>query len=179
MSTANIPGAPLEDWSPAVPFGNERMADGQERTLTRPGGTADHANKCFLREDRHVMSVDARVAELTQKMWKRKFYALLSQPSPTPEKLKPLLPAHLEYMISLEKSGVLFASGPLSDGKGPPTGAGLTILRVTGIDEARALAEADPFVLNGLRTFELKEWTIMEGTLGLRVNLSDQSVEVA
>ena len=29
-----------------------------------------------------------------------------------------------------------------------------------------------------LRTFELKEWTIMEGTLGLRVNLSDQTIEV-
>jgi uncharacterized protein YciI len=156
------------------------MADGQERTLTRPGGTANHVeNVLLVREERQVMSVDARIAELTQKMWKRKFYALLSQPSPTPEKLKPLLPAHLEYMISLEKRGFLFASGPLSDGKGPPTGAGLTILRVTGIDEARALAEADPFVLNGLRTYELKEWTIMEGTLGLRVNLSDLSIEVS
>ena len=125
------------------------------------------------------MSVDVRIAELTEKMWRRKFYAVLSHASPTPEKLKPLLPAHLEYMISLEKRGVLFASGPLSDGNGPPTGAGLTVLRVNGIDEARALAEADPFVVNGLRRYELKEWTIMEGTLGLRVNLSDQSVEVA
>src|SRR5208282_1352865 len=134
-------------------------------TLTRPGGTADHANKCFVGEDRHVMSVDARVAELTQKMWKRKFYALLSQPSPTPEKLKPLLPAHLEYMISLEKRGVLFASGPLSDGAGPPSGAGLTILRAASAREARELAEADPFVSSGLRSFELKEWTVMEGSL--------------
>lgn len=125
------------------------------------------------------MSADARIAELTQKMWRRKFYAVLSQPSPTPEKLKAVLPAHLEYMISLEKRGVLFASGPLSDGNGPPDGAGLTVLRVANSEEARALAEADPFVRNGLRTFELKEWTIMEGTLGLRVNLSDQSVEVA
>jgi uncharacterized protein YciI len=125
------------------------------------------------------MSADARIAELTQKMWRRKFYAVLSHPSPTPEKLKALLPAHLEYMISLEKRGVLFASGPLSDGNGPPDGAGLTVLRVANSEEARALAEADPFVRNGLRTFELKEWTIMEGTLGLRVNLSDQSVEVA
>jgi uncharacterized protein YciI len=111
-------------------------------------------------------------------MLRRKFYAVLSQPSETPEKLKALLPAHLEYMIGLEKRGVLFASGPLADGEGPPSGAGLTILRAASALEARALAEADPFVANGLRTFELKEWTIMEGTLGLRVNLSDQSVEV-
>ncbi|MGA2816425.1 MAG: YciI family protein [Xanthobacteraceae bacterium] len=124
------------------------------------------------------MNVDERIAELTQKMLRRKFYAVLSQPSETPEKLKALLPAHLEYMIGLEKRGVLFASGPLADGEGPPSGAGLTILRAASALEARALAEADPFVANGLRTFELKEWTIMEGTLGLRVNLSDQSVEV-
>jgi uncharacterized protein len=125
------------------------------------------------------MDLDQRIAELTQKMLRRKFYAVLSQPSPAPEKLKPLLAAHLEYMIGLEKRGVLFASGPLSDGAGPPTGAGLTILRAASAEAARALAEADPFVINKLRTFELKEWTIMEGTLGLKVNLSDQSVEVA
>jgi len=125
------------------------------------------------------MSVDERIAALTGKMLRRKFYAVLSKASPTPEKLKALLPAHLEYMIALEKRGVLFASGPLADGAGPPTGAGLTVLRVESAAEARALAEADPFVTGGLRTFEIKEWTIMEGTLGLRVNLSDQSVEVA
>jgi uncharacterized protein YciI len=125
------------------------------------------------------MNVDERIAELTRKMLRRKFFAVLSQPSPTPERLKALLPAHLEYMIALEKRGLLFASGPLTDGEGPPSGAGLTILRASDAREARRLAEADPFVTNGLRTFELKEWTIMEGTLGLRVNLSDQSVEVA
>ena len=118
------------------------------------------------------MDLDQRIAELTQKMLRRKFYAVLSQPSSAPEKLKPLLPAHLEYMIGLEKRGLLFASGP-------PSGAGLTILRAANAQEARALAEADPFVTNGLRTFELKEWTIMEGSLGLKVNLSDQSIEVA
>jgi uncharacterized protein YciI len=126
------------------------------------------------------MDLDQRIAELTQKMLRRKLYAVISQPSPTPEKLMPLLPAHLEYMIALEKRGLVFASGPLSDGgAGPPNGAGLTILRAASAQEARALAEADPFVTHGLRTFALKEWTIMEGSLGLRVNLSDQSVEVA
>ena len=132
-----------------------------------------------IKEKRNVIDLDQRIAELTQKMLRRKFYAVLSRPSPAPEKLKPLLPAHLEYMIGLQKRGLLFASGPLSDGAGPPSGAGLTILRAANAEEARTLAEADPFVVNGLRTFELKEWTIMEGSLGLKVNLSDQSIEVA
>jgi len=125
------------------------------------------------------MSVDERIAALTQKMLRRKFYAVISAASPAPEKLKALLPAHLEYMIALEKRGVLFASGPLTEGEGPPTGAGLTILRAAHAAEARELADADPFVKNGLRKYELKEWTVMEGSLGLRVNLSDQSIEVA
>jgi uncharacterized protein len=125
------------------------------------------------------MDVDKRIAALTAKMLRRKLYVVLSQPSPTPEKLKAHLPAHLEYMIGLEKRGVLFASGPLADGAGPPSGAGLTILRAASAREAREIAKADPFVANGLRSFELKEWTLMEGSLGLRVSLSDQSVEVA
>ena len=55
---------------------------------------------------------------------------------------------------------------------------GSTVLRAKDANEARAFAEGDPFFVNGLRTFELKEWTVMEGTLGVRVNLSDQTVEV-
>ena len=119
-----------------------------------------------------------RVAELTRKMLRKKLYVVLSKPVVAPDKLQPFLSAHLEYMIGLEKRGLVFASGPLADGEGPPTGQGLTVLRAKDADEARALAEADPFFVNGLRTFEIKEWTVMEGTLGLRVNLSDQTVEV-
>jgi uncharacterized protein len=124
------------------------------------------------------MFFEERVAELTRKMLRKKLYVVLSKPVVTPDKLQPFLSAHLEYMIGLEKRGNVFASGPLADGAGLPTGAGLTVLRAKDLNEARALAEGDPFFVNGLRTFELKEWTIMEGTLGVRVNLSDQTVEV-
>ena len=47
------------------------------------------------------------------------------------------------------------------------------------LESTREIAEAEPFFARGLRGFELKEWTVMEGTLGLRVNLSDQTVEIA
>jgi uncharacterized protein YciI len=125
------------------------------------------------------MFFEERVAELTRKMLRKKLYVLISKPLVAPDQLKPFLSAHLEYMIGLEKRGLVFASGPLSDGDGPPSGHGLTVLRAASADEARALAESDPFFVNGLRNFELKEWTVMEGTLSLRVNLSDQSIEVA
>jgi uncharacterized protein YciI len=125
------------------------------------------------------MFFEERAADLMRKMLRKKLYVLISKPAVPPEQIKPLLLAHLEYMIGLEKRGLVFASGPLADGAGPPTGQGLTVLRANSAAEARALAEADPFFVNGLRTFELKEWTIMEGSLSLRVNLSDQSIEVA
>ncbi len=124
------------------------------------------------------MTEAARIAELTQKMLRKKLYVVISKPLVAPEQLQPVLPAHLEYMIALEKRGLVFASGPLADGAGPPTGQGLTILRAASAEEARRIAEGDPFFVAKLRSFELKEWTVMEGTLGLRVNLSDQSIEV-
>ena len=58
-------------------------------------------------------------------------------------------------------------------------GDGLTVLRAASIDEARAMASADPFVKGKLRTFEVREWTVMEGSLSIKVNLSDQSLEIA
>jgi uncharacterized protein len=125
------------------------------------------------------MNAQELVTKLTEKMLRRKLYAIFGKTVAPAEKLMPLLPAHLEYLIGLEKKGLLFASGPLTEvGAGPLGGGGLTVLRVASAEEAREIAEAEPFAKNGLRTFEIKEWTIMEGTLGVRVNLSDQSVEV-
>ena len=82
-------------------------------------------------------------------------------------------------MIGLEKKGVLFASGPLSAAPGQPAGDGLTIVRAASADEARAIASVDPVVVSKLRTFEVREWTVMEGSLGLKVNFSDQTLEIA
>lgn len=125
------------------------------------------------------MTDDARAAALMQKMLRKKLYVVLSKPLVAPEQLRPVLAAHLDYMIDLEKRGVIFASGPLANAEQPPQGEGLTILRAANAAEARAIAESDPFFKHGLRTFELKEWTVMEGMLGLRVNFSDQTIHLA
>jgi uncharacterized protein len=81
-------------------------------------------------------------------------------------------------MIALEKERLLFASGPFSPADGGAPGDGMTILRTSSRKQAYTIAARDPFVIAGLRTFEIREWTLNEGSLGLRVNLSDQSVEV-
>jgi hypothetical protein len=125
-------------------------------------------------------SAQERIGALTQRMLKKKLYVVLSTPvEGGAEKLVEHLPAHLEYMIANEKKGIVFASGPLSEADGSQKGRGLTILRAANGDEARALAAQDPFVVNGIRTFEVREWTVMEGSFGVTVNFSDQSMSVA
>jgi uncharacterized protein YciI len=122
---------------------------------------------------------EERIRELTKGMLRKKLYVVLSKGGAAPEQIARHLPSHLEYMIGLEKQGILFASGPLAEADGKTRGDGLTILRAASAEAARRIAEADPFVVNGLRSFELREWTVMEGSLGIKVNFSDQSLELA
>jgi uncharacterized protein len=124
-------------------------------------------------------SAEERIRHLTKGMLRKQLYVVLSKGGATSEQLSAVLPEHLEYMIGLEKRGVLFASGPLGTTPGQPLGDGLTVLRATSEDEARKIASADPFVVKKIRTFEVREWTVMEGSLGVRLNFSDQSLEIA
>jgi uncharacterized protein YciI len=124
-------------------------------------------------------SAEERIRQLTQRMLRKKLYVILSKGNATPDQIGAALPRHLEYMIGLEKQGVLFASGPLTAAAGAPAGDGLTILRAESADDARQIAATDPFVVNKLRTFEVREWTVMEGSLGVKVNFSDQSLDIA
>jgi uncharacterized protein YciI len=122
---------------------------------------------------------DERIRALTGRMLRKKFYAVFSTATAAPERIREVLPLHLEYMIALEKQGLVFASGPLTEEGSEPRGEGLTILRAASAAEARTIAEGDPFFVQGLRTFQVREWTLMEGSVGLKVNFSDQSIEVA
>ena len=83
-------------------------------------------------------SGEERIRQLTQRMLRKKLYVILSKGDATAEQIGAVLPQHLEYMIGLEKKGVLFASGPLTAAAGAPAGDGLTILRAASAEEARA-----------------------------------------
>jgi uncharacterized protein len=122
-----------------------------------------------------MTSAQDRVRELTKNMLRKKLFVVLSSGKKGGD-LLPVLPAHLQYMIELEKKGVLFASGPFDGGA---SGDGMTILRTENLEQTRKIAEHDPFVIKGLRSFQIREWTLMEGSFGLKVNFSDRSIEVA
>src|SRR5438105_13428330 len=98
-----------------------------------------------------------RIVELTRNMWKKKFYAVFWDGRGAD--LAPLIADHLQYMIDLERDGKLFGSGPLDFGK---SSDGMAILRVDSEAEAREIANGDPFVRTDVRTFTIRERTVME-----------------
>ena len=119
-------------------------------------------------------ATELRIAELTKGMLRLKLWVIFSHGKGLD--LKPYLADHLAYMIALECEGKLFASGPFGDGT---RGDGMTIVRAASEDEAREIALRDPFVINGIRTFKIQSWTLMEGSLSVTVNFSDRSAKIA
>jgi uncharacterized protein YciI len=120
-----------------------------------------------------MASVDARIEELMRGMLRKTLYVVLWKGAG--RELKAELPAHLENMIDLERQGKIFASGPLDSGA---TGDGLTVLRASSKEEAREIALRDPLVTSGLRTFEVREWLLMEGSIAVKVNYSSGTFEI-
>jgi uncharacterized protein len=116
--------------------------------------------------------------ELMAKMLKKRLYAVIWKSFGEPELIKQNLAKHLQFMIGLEKRGVLFASGPFTPGGGALIGDGLTILRAVSLDEAKVFANSDPFVIAGARTYDIREWTLMEGSIGITLNFSDRGYKI-
>jgi uncharacterized protein len=120
----------------------------------------------------------ATAEQLMAKMLKKRLYAVIWKSFGKPDLIKQHLARHLQFMIGLEKRGALFASGPFTPGGGAQIGDGLTILRAVSLDEARVFANSDPFVIAGARTYDIREWTVMEGSLGVTVSLSDGGIRI-
>ncbi|MDV7141455.1 YciI family protein [Tropicimonas sp. TH_r6] len=104
-------------------------------------------------------------------------YVVRTRPAKPPEALREMLPTHLAYQAELEAAGKLAFAGPVSDESGENLlGEGMIIYRADSLDEARALAEADPMHKSGTRSFDLRRWLINEGSFTLTVGLSGQQV---
>ncbi len=106
-------------------------------------------------------------------------YVVVTTPIKSPDELKQNLPAHLDYQKQLESDGKLAFAGPMSDESGEEmAGMGMIVYRANNMDEARALADADPMHANGARSYTLRRWLINEGSLQLGLRLSAQSVSL-
>jgi uncharacterized protein YciI len=125
-----------------------------------------------------ALAFQRELTKLTSKMLRKKLFIATFTSKVGMDKLFPMLPAHLEYMIALTRKGVLFAAGPVNTEKGTPTGGGLALFNTATADEARRYAEGDPFYQNGLRSFEIHEWVFMEGSMTVTLNFAEGTLSV-
>ena len=91
------------------------------------------------------------------------FVVVISTPIAPPETIREILPRHLAYQLQLQDRHKLAFAGPLSDESGDEMqGAGMMIYAVATLDEARALADADPMHAEGGRSYSMRRWLINE-----------------
>ncbi len=83
-----------------------------------------------------------------------RFVILLStvEGKPTSEKL---IRNHIAFLRGLDKEKKLVMCGPFTTKKG-----GMIVLKAASLEEARTIAESDPFVQEGVRTFEVHSWEL-------------------
>jgi uncharacterized protein YciI len=95
------------------------------------------------------------------------------------EAVKQNLTAHRAYLRQLEDRNVLFAAGPLWTEDGEYfEGDGLLIYRAQSVAEAIAIATADPMHTSGARNFTIRPWLLNDGSINMRVILSEQKREL-
>jgi uncharacterized protein YciI len=94
-----------------------------------------------------------------------------TQPHQQPDDNIETLPEHLDYLLDLEQRGILFASGPMHERDGSRTKYGLSVVRAASWEDAVAIAENEPFVKRGLRTYSILVWELNEGSISVEVLL--------
>jgi uncharacterized protein YciI len=120
----------------------------------------------------------ARIEERTRAFQNLDLWVAMFRLEQPASAMAPLLEAHMEFALGLEKKGVLFAAGPLLDEAGKPFGDGMFILRA--VDRARAIrvARGDPMVKAGVRSVEVTAWRLNIGRLELKLDLSGGGARV-
>jgi hypothetical protein len=114
----------------------------------------------------------------TEGMLQKDLYVIFTRPVAPRDKIMELLPKHLERQVELEKQGILFAAGPMqSQDEGKPR-TGMIIIRADSFEHAHEIAMGDPFHAEGLREFDIWNWSMNEGSLNITINYSDQSAVV-
>lgn len=115
---------------------------------------------------------------LHDKMLGKKLWVVITKAVASREQLDQHLEAHLQHQIRLEKAGIMFGAGPLSNADGTPTGTGMIIIRAENEAEARRIADEDPFHSHGLRSYSLQLWTMNEGRLTITLDYSDRTFKL-
>lgn len=94
------------------------------------------------------------------------------------ERTRAVLADHIAHQIELERQGILFAAGPLyGEGEELPS-KGMVVIRAKDFDDAKRIADSDPFHQQGIRSYSVRKWIVNEGSQDVTVRFSDQSVVI-
>jgi hypothetical protein len=132
---------------------------------------------------RNAMSLQsipkADILKACEAMLRKQFYVVFTKPVKGLEPVMAVLEQHLAFQIDLEQRGIMFGAGPFwNDAEDAWEGEGMVILRAGSLDEAKALAAADPMHKSGARTFTVRPWLMNEGSVTVRITYSDGKREV-
>ena len=114
----------------------------------------------------------------TKDMMQKDLYVIFTRAVAPREEIMKMLPQHLERQVELEKQGILFAAGPMEPEDSEKPRTGMVIVRADSFEHANEIAMGDPFHAEGLREFDIWNWSMNEGSFTVTINYSDQSAAV-
>ena len=115
----------------------------------------------------------------TSDMLQKDLYVIFTKAVAPREKVMELLPKHLERQVELEKQGILFAAGPMEPEDETKPRTGMIFVRADSFKPANEIAMGDPFHAQGLREFEIWNWSMNEGSINVTINYSDQTAQIS
>ncbi len=124
----------------------------------------------------------ATVTEDAQKIMARlvreQCYLLMMRPNDPPPADAPVAQEevrveHHDYLVDLERRGLLVAAGPCRDEEGWVRGTGLIIVRAANRAEAAAIGGEEPYTKAGFRDMEITPWQRNEGNMTVSLRLAD------
>jgi uncharacterized protein len=115
----------------------------------------------------------SKILESSAPSLRLQLYVVMSQATSL-DAVKANLAEHRAYLRTLEERDVLFGAGPLWTDDGEYfEGDGMLIYRASSVEEATAIAQGDPMHSSGARTFKIRPWLLNDGSITIRVTLSE------
>ncbi|HWG06742.1 MAG TPA: YciI family protein [Beijerinckiaceae bacterium] len=130
------------------------------------------------------MSQDAvsRAAAIQGSLSREQCYVLMMRPNPDAPALAitaaEMRIAHHEYLLDLERRGILFGAGPFVDESGTRHGAGMIIIRAASRAEAEAIGYAEPYTAARQRLMDFLPWQRNEGTVRINLRFADGVLDI-
>lgn len=85
---------------------------------------------------------------------------------------------HHDYLVDLERKGILFGAGPFMNELGERKGVGMIIIRAKSTAAAKRIANAEPYTKAGQRIMTVTPWQRNEGTIRMGINFADGELSV-